>query len=69
MGEHPYHRTTEATMRRWATEGEDGRARLLAWLTWCDPNGVYQDSAAAAEGFDPLTAEDALSLALGMIDG
>ena len=66
---HPNHRVTAETMRRWATEGENGRGMLLAWLTWNDRNGVYQDDAAASEGFEPLTSSEALELALDQIAG
>jgi hypothetical protein len=38
------------------------RGTLLLWLQWNDPNGVYDDEAAEAEGFDPLTVDDAWDL-------
>lgn len=40
------------------------RNELIIWLTWNDPNGCFADAEATAEGFEPLTREEALELAL-----
>jgi len=44
------------------------RDEAIAWLCWNDPNGCYTDADAAAEGFDPLTADDARALVRDQIN-
>lgn len=38
------------------------RLSLIAWLIWNDANGTYGDVDSAAEGFPPLTLNDATEL-------
>lgn len=35
------------------------REQVIAWLAWNDANGVYTDEDSEAEGFAPLTLEQA----------
>jgi hypothetical protein len=35
------------------------REDLIRWLAWNDPDGAYSDRDARAEGWDPLTLEQA----------
>lgn len=43
------------------------REALIQWLEWNDPNGSYADDRAAAEGFDPLTHEEAVDLVMVVV--
>ena len=36
------------------------RETLIKVLEWNDSNGVYSDDLAAAEGYDPITKEEAI---------
>jgi hypothetical protein len=38
---------------------ESSRETLLAWLQWCDPNGCHVDELATADGFEPMTIDEA----------
>jgi hypothetical protein len=40
------------------------REQLIAWLIDNDPNGDYDDDAARAQGWEPMTHADALKTAL-----
>jgi hypothetical protein len=35
------------------------REDLICWLVWNDPNGIYTDSDSLAEGYSPLSLEQA----------
>lgn len=35
------------------------RTDIIQWLTWNDPNGVWSDADSAAEGWKPITLEQA----------
>jgi len=35
------------------------REQLICWLVWNDPNGIYTDDDSLAEGYSPLSLEQA----------
>lgn len=35
------------------------RLDLIGWLAWNDPNGVYRDEDCFAEGWEPMTLDEA----------
>ena len=37
----------------------NNRERVISWLCWHDPNGVYTDEDSEAEGMSPLTLDEA----------
>ena len=37
------------------------RDRVISWLVWNDPNGIYTDNDSIREGLDPLTLADAVA--------
>ena len=45
------------------------RNDVINWLCWNDRNGCYRDDDAIAEGYDPLTLEQAREIMRGQIDG
>jgi len=45
------------------------RNDVINWLCWNDRNGCYRDDDAIAEGYDPLTLEEARDIMRGQIDG
>lgn len=52
------------------TDREAERLALLGRLADLDPNGCYSDESADAEGFEPMTLEEALdTLAVLLLDG
>lgn len=40
-------------------DSESTREDLIAWLCWCDGNGVWTDEDTVAEGGDPMTLDEA----------
>ncbi|QFS86586.1 MULTISPECIES: hypothetical protein [unclassified Marinobacter] len=44
------------------------REQVIDWLAWNDANGVYTDEDSAAEGYEPLTLEQARELMRGQIE-
>lgn len=44
------------------------RMTLVAMLQWNDPNGVYLDAMARAEGFEPLTKGEAEGYIVSVIE-
>ena len=72
--------TGSAPVVRWANEigsssrrpgaprlsAESPRERLLRWLRWCDPNGVYLDDDSIAEFGVTVTLAEAWELIAGM---
>lgn len=45
------------------------RNDVINWLCWNDRNGCYRDDDAIAEGYDPLTLEQAREIMARQIDG
>ena len=45
------------------------RNDVINWLCWNDRNGCYRDDDAIAEGYDPLTLEEARDIMRRWIDG
>jgi len=45
------------------------RNDVINWLCWNDRNGCYRDDDAIAEGYDPLTLEQARDIMRRWIDG
>ena len=45
------------------------RSALIDWLCRNDPNGVYADADAIAEGMEPLTLEQARQLVISQLEG
>jgi hypothetical protein len=35
------------------------REQVIQWLNWNDPNGIYTDAGSEAEGYPPITLEQA----------
>ncbi len=38
---------------------EGSREEIVRWLEWNDPNGVWSDEDSDAEGWQPITLQDA----------
>jgi hypothetical protein len=38
---------------------DSARGEVVAWLQWCDPNGIHTDDLAAAEDCDPYDLDGA----------
>jgi hypothetical protein len=41
---------------------------LIGWLRWADPNGVYSDEDARAEGMEPLDLPEAVELVMKHVE-
>ena len=59
--EHPFHRIIKADARRMS------RAQLIEWLTWNDPNGVYNDRDSVKEFGSKISKRVALQHVLRQI--
>jgi hypothetical protein len=44
----------------WALSALSTREEIIEWLCANDRNGVYKDEDCKAEGFDPMTRDEAL---------
>lgn len=44
------------------------REQLIAWLQWCDPNGIHTDELAASDDVDPYTLESAWEAVRSIVD-
>lgn len=40
------------------------RETLIKVLEWNDPNGIYSDDLSTAEGYDPITKEEAIEIVI-----
>lgn len=38
------------------------REQAIEWLCWNDPNGIYSDDDSRAEGYPPITEEEAIEI-------
>lgn len=43
------------------------REKLISWLNWNDPNGIWSDEESIAERYEPLTRETACSYILKLL--
>jgi hypothetical protein len=48
--------------------GKCNREDLIKWLMSNDPNGCYSDEQSKGEGFEPMTRNQALELALNQLN-
>lgn len=46
---------------------EGTREDIIEWLVWNDANGVFTDEDSIAEGYEPLTLDQARELMLSML--
>lgn len=44
------------------------RLELIKWLMNNDPNGCYSDQDSINEGYEPITREEALRIALNQLE-
>jgi hypothetical protein len=44
------------------------REKLIGWLQWNDPNGIWSDEAMVANDMDPMTVEDAVEQVMPFVE-
>lgn len=43
------------------------KEKIISWLDWNDPNGIWTDEDAIAEGYEPFTKESAKEYLIKML--
>jgi hypothetical protein len=48
--------------------GKANREKIIKWLVTNDPHGCYSDQDSINEGYEPITREEALKIALNQLE-